>query len=212
MEVTSVRSGPTAPSSASSAQETSDFETFLRMLTTQIQNQDPLSPMQADQFAEQLASFTMVEQQTLTNQRLESLIEKLSQNSLAAYSGLVGQTAVHAGPFEFSGLPVELEIGGVSGAPEEAILVILDERGTIVAEQTVPAGQSRVHWEGVGSDGLAVTPGSYQAELRAESDQERLDTQVATASAVEEVLFGAEVALRLADGTVIPEWAVSRLR
>lgn len=212
MEVMSVKDGSATPDLASPVGETSDFETFLRMLTTQIQNQDPLSPMQADQFADQLASFTMVEQQTLTNQRLQSLIEALSHNGLAGYSGLVGRTAVHEGPFEFSGLPVDLEIGGMSGAPEDAILVLLDEQGEIVAEQAVPAGQSRLSWDGAGSDGQVLTPGPYQAELRRGSDGARLDIQVATAFVVEEVLFGAEVALRLEDGSVIPEWAVSRLR
>jgi flagellar basal-body rod modification protein FlgD len=213
MEITPTTGAAPVSGSDGPSATNGDFETFLRMLTTQIQNQDPLSPMDSDQFADQLATFTMVEQQTLTNQRLESLIDALSYEGLADYSNLMGRTAVHDGPFEFSGAPIALEIGGTDGASDDASLVILDEQGSVVSEQIVPAGQSRVSWDGTGMDGQVLTPGSYRAELRDGATGEVVEIPVLSASEVEEVLFGAtEVALRLADGSVVPESAVSRLR
>lgn len=190
-----------------------DFETFLRMLTTQIQNQDPLSPMESDKFASQLASFSMVEQQTLTNQKLEAVLHGLSAGGLGGYSGLVGREAVHQGAVRFSGLPVEFEIEGREGAPANAILAVLDDEGGPVAELALGAGQERVTWDGTAPDGRSVLPGFYQAELRRISDGEALEIPVATSAVIEEVRFsGDEVELLLADGSVIPESGVSKLR
>lgn len=191
----------------------SDFETFLRMLTTQIQNQDPLSPMEADKFASQLASFSMVEQQTLTNHKLEAVLHGLSAGGLGGYSGLVGREAVHEGAVRFSGSALEFEIEGRGGVPENAILAVLDDEGGPVAELALGAGQERVTWDGTAPDGRSVLPGFYQAELRRRSDGEALEIPVATSAVIEEVRFsGDEVELLLADGSVIPESGVSKLR
>lgn len=191
----------------------SDFETFLRMLTTQIQNQDPLSPMEADKFASQLASFSMVEQQTLTNHKLEAVLHGLSAGGLGGYSGLVGREAVHEGAVRFSGSALEFEIEGRGGVPENAILAVLDDEGGPVAKLALGAGQERVTWDGTAPDGRSVLPGFYQAELRRRSDGEALEIPVATSAVIEEVRFsGDEVELLLADGSVIPESGVSKLR
>ena len=81
MDVHSVKIGRSLTPAAKKSTGSQHFETFLKMLTTQIQNQDPLSPMQADQFADQLASFSMVEQQTLTNQNPRSTRRQSSRGS-----------------------------------------------------------------------------------------------------------------------------------
>ena len=59
MDVYSIETGRPLTPTATNTTGSQDFETFLKMLTTQIQNQDPLSPMQADQFATQLGSFAI---------------------------------------------------------------------------------------------------------------------------------------------------------
>ena len=74
---TSAATTSTATSSASkssSAVESSDFKSFLSLLTAQLKNQDPLAPLEATQFVEQLASFSSVEQQIETNSLLEELL------------------------------------------------------------------------------------------------------------------------------------------
>jgi hypothetical protein len=74
---------PTAPATATAPQLSedtpkatlgSDFETFLKMLTTQMKNQDPLNPVESSEYAVQLATFSSVEQQVLTNDLLTRLI------------------------------------------------------------------------------------------------------------------------------------------
>ena len=68
--------------SASNAVISSDFETFLKMLTTQMQNQDPLNPIESSDYAVQLATFSGVEQQVRTNQLLADLANQMGSSGL----------------------------------------------------------------------------------------------------------------------------------
>ena len=60
-----------------------EFNTFLRLLTAQIRNQDPLAPLDSTQFVEQLATFTNLEMQAKSNQTLEEIAFLLSQQNAA---------------------------------------------------------------------------------------------------------------------------------
>lgn len=75
------------------ASPTVDFETFVKMLTTQLKNQDPLDPMDSANFASQLAAFSSVEQQVLTNDRLETIKNQLASSGLLSHSEWVGKFA-----------------------------------------------------------------------------------------------------------------------
>ena len=78
----------TGQSAAASASTLADnFDTFLTILTAQIQNQDPLEPLDSTQFTEQLVQFSGVEQQIRTNQSMESLIAATRANAGASLSG-----------------------------------------------------------------------------------------------------------------------------
>src|ERR1043165_3489997 len=94
--VTPVSGTSTTPTTAGTPdamkQLSSNFSTFLTLLTTQLQNQDPLSPMDSNQFTQQLVMFSQVEQQINTNDNLQSLIAlNLSQtaNSAVNYIGRI---------------------------------------------------------------------------------------------------------------------------
>ena len=67
------------------------FDSFLNLLTTQLQNQDPLEPTDAERFTEQLVQFSGVEQSILTNQRLEELISLQGGNLLTDAVGYIGR-------------------------------------------------------------------------------------------------------------------------
>src|SRR5215468_12531093 len=83
----------TAPSAAQQ-QLAGNFDTFLTLLTTQLQNQDPLSPMDSNEFTQQLVMFSQVEQQINTNDNLQSLIAlNLSQNANSAVN-YIGRSVV----------------------------------------------------------------------------------------------------------------------
>src|ERR1700746_1550917 len=75
----------------------SNFTTFLTLLTTQLQNQDPLSPMDSNQFTQQLVQFSQVEQQINTNDNLKSLITQ-GANQTGAYAvSYLGKAVTIAG-------------------------------------------------------------------------------------------------------------------
>ena len=79
--------------SATGGAPTVDYNAFLRLLITQLKNQDPTQPMDSGQFMSQLASFSTVEQGIQTNQKLDSL---LTASSLAQADGVIGRTVTSA--------------------------------------------------------------------------------------------------------------------
>ncbi|MDJ0822736.1 MAG: flagellar hook capping FlgD N-terminal domain-containing protein, partial [Paracoccaceae bacterium] len=72
----------------------SDFETFLKMLTAQMQNQDPLNPVDSTDYATQLATFSSVEQQVLTNDLLRDLGASMGGNLMSELGNWVGMEAL----------------------------------------------------------------------------------------------------------------------
>jgi flagellar basal-body rod modification protein FlgD len=69
----------------------SNFETFLQLLTTQLKNQDPLSPMDTERFTSQLVQFSAVEQALKTNRQLEQLVSLTRTSAASAALGMVGR-------------------------------------------------------------------------------------------------------------------------
>ena len=110
MDVTSATS-PTATAATASTGATaisSDFNTFLRMLTVQMQNQDPLNPIDSADYAVQLATFSGVEQQVKTNQLLADMQGKFQQLGMAEMASWIGKEARSAAPVSYDGSPVTL--------------------------------------------------------------------------------------------------------
>ena len=150
-------------SSAASALS-SDFETFLLMLTTQMENQDPLNPVESEDFAVQLATFSGVEQQVRTNQLLESLAGGMGATGLAQLAGWVGMEARVTAPVYFDGSPVDLSPNPAPGA-DAAQLIVRDAAGNEVSREELPMGQSSIQWAGIGQTGSPLPSGSYTLQL-----------------------------------------------
>src|SRR5580765_3577825 len=93
MDVTSATSASTTSASTTAQKSLSgNFETFLTLLTTQLKNQDPLSPMDSNQFTQQLVQFSQVEQQINSNKNLESLIALTKSQSATSAVSYLGKT------------------------------------------------------------------------------------------------------------------------
>ena len=128
MDVTSATSTPTAsPATGSATKITSDFNTFLRMLTVQMQNQDPLNPIDSADYAVQLATFSGVEQQVRTNQLLADMQGKFSQLGMAEMASWIGKEARSPAPVRYQGTPVTLSPNPAVGA-NRTVLVVKDGR------------------------------------------------------------------------------------
>jgi flagellar hook assembly protein FlgD len=111
MDIQPLSNPPTAaPTSRKSAAISSDFETFLKMLTVQMQNQDPLNPIDSTDYAVQLATFSGVEQQVRTNQILSELSELLGGSGLGQAAQWIGKDVLAVAPASFAGDPLTIDI------------------------------------------------------------------------------------------------------
>lgn len=160
MELLPATSSPTAATAQSRPAITSDFETFLKMLTTQLRNQDPLNPMDSADYAVQLATFSGVEQAVRTNQLLESMQTQFEVLSMSQLAGWVGQEARAEAPVYSDGSAVHLVLPAVPAA-DRAVLVVRDADGRVVARDDVPIGGGDFTWHGMGADGSALATGHY---------------------------------------------------
>lgn len=141
-----------------------DFETFLRMLTTQIQNQDPLKPMESTEFAVQLATFSGVEQQAQTNALLKEMVLGSAGGGLGELSSWIGREVRTTAPVWLSDKPVTLDIAPATGA-DDVTLVVLDERGSEVARERIGTGSGEVDWHGRDATGQALPAGFYHFKI-----------------------------------------------
>lgn len=189
---------------------TSDFETFLRMLTVQMQNQDPLNPMQASDFAVQLATFSGVEQQVRGNALLEQL---LARSDMAEMTGWVGMAV--RGPYAVAhdGNSVELSLRPAAEATR-AVLVVRNALGRQVAAEPVDPAVTTLQWRGLGADGQPLPAGLYDLELLSyEGDALVSSTVPESLGRVQEVRRGlAGLELLLDGGRTVPAASVSALR
>ncbi len=183
-----------------------DYQTFLRMLTVQLQNQDPLNPIDSADYAVQLATFSGVEQQTRTNQLMEQLLARLTLSGLADLAGAVGQEAMSTAPVAFDGItPVALQPGPVAGA-DRAVLVVRDARGSVVAREDMPPSATAHLWSGRGITGAPLPAGRYSFAVEAEAAGAVIAIAPVPAYAlVEEVRSTAEgLVLVLRGGVLLP--------
>lgn len=188
----------------------SDYQTFLTMLTVQMQNQDPLHPMAATDFAQQLATFATVEQQTRTNSLLTALVNR---SGLADMGAWVGMDARIEGEGWFDGQPLSLDMTPAAGA-DRAVLVVTDAMGSVVDRRQVAVTPGSHDWPGTGSDGLPLPAGRYAFSLESRvGDQILAADPVAVYQPIREVRAGGEGPLLvLAGGLIVDSLRVSGLR
>jgi flagellar basal-body rod modification protein FlgD len=162
----SLSSSTSGASAISGAADTtliaSNFTTFLQLLTTQLKNQNPLDPLDTNQFTQQLVQFAQVEQQMKSNDQLSSLVslEKSAQATTAlAY---VGSTVVVDGSttkLTNSSATWSLNVS----KPSNATITITDSTGqsAYTGSFSVNPGDQKFTWDGRGNDGKLWPDGNY---------------------------------------------------
>jgi len=157
-------------SSNSSAQLAEDFDDFLILLTTQLQNQDPLDPADSTEFTNQLVSFAGVEQQINSNQRLESLVSLALGTSFSSSLNYVGKDVSYlSGEAYFDGTePIEVDYA-VNGTSVDTTINIFDEEGTLVFTQKISDDEDieSFVWDGKNSGGFLQPEGTYEIRIDA---------------------------------------------
>ncbi|MBV6632164.1 MAG: hypothetical protein KI792_03915 [Alphaproteobacteria bacterium] len=152
-----------------SAQLAQDFDDFLQLLTTQLQNQDPLDPTDTETFTDQITQFNQVEQQIGTNAKLDDLIAATQGNALQQALGYVGLDVSFEGQeFYNAGAGTSNRfVYDLSGEVEDLTLRVVNADGDTVYTQQgsgIP-GLQVIEWDGIGDDGQSVEPGNYTLQL-----------------------------------------------
>jgi flagellar basal-body rod modification protein FlgD len=191
----------------------SDFNTFLRMLTTQLQNQDPTSPMESAEFAVQLATFSGVEQQMKTNQLLEGLGGQIGVMGMAELAGWVGKQAKAPAPAWFSGAPLSVTTTPDSLA-DAAVLVVRDAAGKAVRREGIALTPTTFDWAGTSDSGGPLPTGKYSFEVESSAKGAVIKTAPAeTYATIIEARGGASgTTLVLEGGIEVPAGQVTALR
>jgi flagellar basal-body rod modification protein FlgD len=178
MSVESITSGATPPAELLGSQSQAlDRADFLRMLTTQLRSQDPLSPMSNEEFATQLATFSSVQElQSIGATLYQSLqanllMGQVFNNTMA--TSLIGKVVrAQADSVEVgSSGPVNLNYS-LAGNATDITIDITDSDGNVVRTLTVPpqaAGEHQAQWDGLDSDGQRVPAGTYTFAVNAKN-------------------------------------------
>jgi len=139
------------------------FDNFLVLLTTQLQYQDPLSPMDATQFTEQLVQFSGVEQSIATNDKLDDLIALQGGNQLSSAVSYIGKSVkADSDLIALQGGSATL-LYGLEGSAANTSIRIVNEAGQTVrniAGDTTP-GLHELVWDGLDDQGQPLPDGTY---------------------------------------------------
>lgn len=180
--------GTTSGSSAMN-QLSGNFDTFLQLLTTQLQNQDPLSPMDSNQFTQQLVEFSQVEQQIDSNTNLQTLISQGTSQSGAYATSYLGKTVtVSGGKGALTNGEAQWNYN-LAAAATSTTLTVTNASGQAVftgSGQTA-AGNNTFSWNGEDNNGNQLADGTYTLSVSSSNGGTAVTTNVTSAGTVSEV-------------------------
>jgi flagellar basal-body rod modification protein FlgD len=169
--MTAITSTPVTTSAAQSAASTAvdgksladNFQAFLTLLTTQLKNQNPLDPLDTNQFTQQLVQFAQVEQQMKSNDQLTSLVALQKSAQATAALAYVGSTVVVDGSTAALADGKAATWGFQVSKPATATITIKDSVGQTAYTGTfgVNPGAQKFTWDGKGNDGRQWPAGNY---------------------------------------------------
>lgn len=185
---------------------------FLQLLVAQMENQDPINPMDGKEFASQLAEFNSVEQLIGVNDGLKQLSESQQlmrtelTNSMA--SSMTGKNV------RALSSKINLESGeganinyDLNNAASEVEIVIRDAAGNEVRRETIDgasAGENNWSWDGRSGDGVAVPEGQYSVEINATNGDESVKARTFIEGTANKVRFTGEGVKISIDGVEVP--------
>jgi len=206
----------TSSSSTSAASQTQDF---LKLLTAQIQNQDPTSPMDASTMTAQMSNLSMVQSMQDMNSSLAALLAQMQSSNFITQSSSIGHSPlVASNQIAYSGTGSVMLGGNVANAMSDLTATITDSSGNIINQVDLgaaPTGMKNFAWNGQDSNGQPVAAGSYFVQFMGTNANGAADssTTAYVASPVVTVSKSADgktVNLNLANGMVVDANSVTQ--
>jgi flagellar basal-body rod modification protein FlgD len=161
-----------------------NFSTFLTLLTSQLKNQDPTSPMDTNQFTQQLVMYSQVEQQIQGNSHLKTLIAQGQSSAAAVATGYLGKkVSITNGMASLSSSEAKWTYN-LQSAAQSANLTVTDASGKVVyvGDAEKAAGNHAFTWDGKDNNGNQLADGVYKLSVTA-SDVAKNPVTTAVASA-----------------------------
>jgi flagellar basal-body rod modification protein FlgD len=191
-------------------------QNFLKMLTAQLQNQDPLNPMDSAGMTTQLAQLNMVDGINKMNTSMTNMLNQIQSTDFINMSATIGKTAMIPGnSLDFFGNSVTVGVNLPSDA-SDVQATVTDSTGAVVTQTVLGAlqqGQNDFSWPGLDSTGKQLPSGTYHLSFTATSADGKALTPVAYTSARVASIgkSGTNTMVTLADGrtvksTDISEW------
>ena len=192
--------GGTASASKTAVSQVSQDD-FLKMMVTQLQNQDPLHPMANGEFLTQIAQFTSASGIDQLQKAFQQFQTSMQTSQALQAASLVGRQVVVQSDRGY--LPADGEMDAIVHLPAAVgnlTVAVLDGAGQLVRKIELgqqPAGDAAFHWDGKDTQGKRMPAGSYQLQAQSEMDGQAVSMQVRAAATVESVTLGAGQALQL---------------
>lgn len=193
-----------------------DQQAFLKLFTTQLQNQNPLEPVKNEAFVAQLAQFSQLEATTKMASSMESMASTMQGDRLMAGASLIGKKV--ASPSGTAELAEGANVTGVLSVPNGAssiVLDVFDQNGSKVFTQQMgrqAPGDVTVRWDGFHANGERMPPGRYNVVATVDSFGELTQVPVSTPATVRSISFvNNELMLELQDGSSVSLANVQRI-
>ena len=173
-----------------SAFASSDFETFLKMLTTQIKNQDPLNPMDNAEMTSQMAQMSTVEGIEKLNTTLNSLVDSIGTSQSMQAASMIGKNVLVPGSTLTLSDGVAYAGVNLPSAADQVTIKIMDSSGNVIQTEALGAHDSgviNIAWDGTLADGTKASAGSYKFSVEAVQGGNKVTAtalQVGTVSAL----------------------------
>lgn len=195
--------------SGASAAFGSDFDSFLLLLTTQLRNQDPTQPLDTNQFTQQIAMLSNVEQTININSNLEKLIGLANSSQLNSVAGYIGKRAEADGTQGVLNQGRAVFVYDLAKAAAQTEITISDPLGRVVfsGDGSTYAGRNEVIWDGVNQfTGEELPDGPYRFMVKAkDSGGQEIEATTFTSGRVTAAnLEDGKVTLSLGDEITLP--------
>jgi flagellar basal-body rod modification protein FlgD len=216
MSVSSVNSTNTTQTTKSSSTQLSDnYDTFLQLLTTQLQHQSPLEPLDANKFTDQLVQYSAVEQQIKTNESLEDLKSIIASQNAASLVSYVGAEVTAQGNSAALKDGKAKWMFSTSTQADTMQVDIRNDAGAVVATRTIrPSDKDHTfEWDGKANDGTTLANGTYRVTVTAK-DANGANVPVTTkvSGIVSEIDFTTQDPTLLINGMKVPASSILSVR